>query len=449
MDDESQFGRLPPFSMQAEMMFLGSFMCCENPHTCAAMARTVAKESLFQVDHQIIYSAALALAGRTGKSFVALLHAEIQERGKLEEVGGAAYLGQIMGTVADPGQWESCADIINRMADRRKSIAIADDMLRIAYEGDEPEAMKSHWAARSHDLAALAAGRNAVKVFNMGDAADAMIANRIEGKSRAVRVNMPTIDAFAGWLSGGCYTLVAAYPGVGKSTFARWILSQSAKAGIPAGLIAVEEDKTKIGGNYLSSETDIVNKQIAYGFLTRTELDEMKAKAEEMRALPWFGVDSAMKLSEIVGAFEKLVLEHGVKVMAVDHIQCIWPERGENENEQLTAISRTLKGLAKRHEVALMVLSQLKKPQTQGIPDPPTMNELRGSGSMFQDCDCAVGLHRPDVFNRDRYTRTGVCQVEFFKARNFDGGRCDLRAEMEYQRFAATVERDIPPDFSR
>lgn len=441
----SQFDRLPPHDLVAEYALIGSMMLCDNDRELSAMASIVPAEAFFSIDNQIIYQRGISLAAKGIHPGALEIHSELLASGMLEEVGGVEQIKTILKSVPDGKQWRHYAGFVLRSWDRRRAISLSNDLLRDAYGGLPQETLEQRWQKASEALGRLAVARNDIKIQSMAEIVDAFLEERRRGDSPALLTGIEEWDVnFAGAFAYGLYTLVCALPSVGKSTLIRWLTWRWAKAGVPCGVIAVEEQAGKMAGNYLSCESSVPNRTVAYGHLNG-ELVHLEQAAERLKTLPWHCTDSAMKLHEVAAAFEKLVLDLGCKVIAIDHIHCIWPERGENENAQLTEISRTLKGLAKKHRVVMLVASQLKKPQTSGIPDAPNIQDIRSSGAMHQDADVVLGLHRPDAFAKavSAYVFSNTCEVHHLKMRNANTGKVDLRAEMVYQRFSE-LEQPIP-----
>lgn len=446
-----QFDHLPPHSIEAEMCFLASLMLADAFEDQERICRYVERDAFYQVDHQIVFDACRKIIEIKRPFDPVVVFGRLKDLQLLEEVGGSAYLGAILNSVPSWRHWRHYGDIILRCWDRRRAIALANDVLREAYGPGDAESLRSQWTQNAAELARIAVGREEIPIFTMHEAMLAMLEARERGESPAIPTGFSAVDTkYLGAFSAGCYTLIAAYPSTGKSSLFRNLAGRWARKGIACGLIAVEEGKQKIGGNYISDFASVANKQVAYGHLNG-ELERMRAATESAKGLPWYGIDSAFRLGDIVRAFDKLAVDKQCKVIGVDHIQCIIPDRqGDNGNERLEEISMTLKARAKMHGVAMAVMCQLKKPDGHGEPPPPDMQSLRGSGAMFQDCDVAIGLHRKDIWHRGErnYVPDHLCDLLFLKTRNFEPGYTKLIANMAYQRFEDYSEEPNEPDFT-
>jgi replicative DNA helicase len=228
---------------------------------------------------------------------------------------------------------------------------------------------------------------------------------------------------------------------MGKSTMVRWLLGEWAKAGTRCGLIAVEEGRQKIAGNYISSEASMENHIVAYRDWGAPEWEEATNAVSSMVGRPLFCVDSAFKLEEVSAAFERLATEKKCQVIAVDHIHLIRMDKaGETEQREIKDISARIKELTKRFNVVGIALAQLHRPADKSrIPVPPTLTDLRASGAIEEHCDSAMFIHREDYYRRGE-SKTNECNIGIEKNRNGRTGNCTLRAELQYQRFSDAMQ---------
>lgn len=426
-----------PHDIRAEQAYLGSLVVCPISADQKRMMAGMSADSFFQPDHQEIFKvvAALAAAG-TGLDYVTV-HASLKGNGVLADVGGAAYLAEIFGTMPNWAHGKHYGEIVEDLAQRRRALGVADAMSRRLKSPASEEVFADLLQASIRELMGIGRARTRVEVFTMAQMLEQFIAQKMSGRAAAQLTGVRVLDEYPGIFGYGKYTIVAGRPSMGKSTFVRWILGLWAMAGTPVGLVAVEEDRMKIGGNYLSAMTEIENDTMAYRELNANQWAKVRDAADVLGQTPWHGVDAAFTLSEVTASVEALVVEHGCKVVAVDHIHLVkWDQRSENEQREIKEISRALKELAKSLEIVLIAAAQLNRPADRSsVPPPPTLTDLRASGAIEEHADGVIFLHREDYY-RPTEDPTGDCEIHIAKNRNGRKGRCRLAAELNFQRFA-------------
>lgn len=397
---DGQFDRLPPHSMDAEMCLCSSIMLNDNRLDLIAVVRDlVSGEDFYSADHQIIFETAMAMHAAKKKVDAILLSSELESRQLLEEVGGRDYIGRVVNTMPSQFHAAEYAEVVREKSLLRKLIAATNDALREAYSpsnlGDAEE-MVSRMAAR---CASIIAGSSRRSVHSIGDISREVAARRYSPESfKRLRTRLVEINDLIGGIPITGNTLVGGNPGMGKSALCKQLAIDLSMDGIKVGYISLEEGRHKIGENYLSSRTRIANNRIAFGTASPEEWDIIEREANATK-LPFKVIDDAFTLPQVLGAADLLTFRDGCQVIFVDHLHLIDGQRGkaESREEELTKISHALKRTWLRNNVAGVVACQLNRSSGR---ERPTIASLRGTGTLEQDGDVILLLHREDYYRK-------------------------------------------------
>ena len=252
---------------------------------------------------------------------------------------------------------------VKEIAIRRAAITVCYKTAAAMYENLTPEEAVSKINATIKGLWRLSQTGSDLKIFSLEETLHEFLASKEQKKPSALLTGINAMDEFSGAFSFGGYTIIAGRPSMGKSTLLRWLLGQWSRCGTRTGLIAVEESRSKIAGNYISSEASLENHVVAYRDWSEIEWATASAAVGRMAGWPWFGVDAAFRLDEVCSAFEMLAMEKKCQVIAVDHIHLIRLDHHmDSDVREKSEISGRLKELAKRFNVVLIALAQLHRP---------------------------------------------------------------------------------------
>lgn len=435
-----------PHSDDAESALIGSFAMSDHG-TQSKLRIKVKGDDFYQPYHRLVWETACVLLD-TGRALDAVtLYEALKDTGRASEIGGLAGMAQILQSVPSAHNGEHYADRVVELSQRRAAISSTRRTLSRLEQQNTAGEVNDAIRAGAADLMAIHGRRVDLRIWKLEEALHEWMDERETGRNPAQLTGIPDLDDFTGILSYGGYTIVGGRPSQGKSTFIRWLLAELAAQGTPVGLVAVEENKHKIAGNYISAKTSLENDHVAYHHLTTPEWKQIAAGVGEMSSLPFYGCDTAFDLSAVCAAAEAMVIQYGCKVIAVDHIHLMKHSKSRegksswSRNDQITEMSSTLKELGRRYGVVLIVAAQLSRPdERKGVPNPPALTDLRESGSLEQDADAVLMVHREDYYRRNE-APTGECRIGIEKNRNGKIGFVTLKAELKYQRFA-TAYRD-------
>jgi len=245
---------------------------------------------------------------------------------------------------------------------------------------------------------------------------------------RRIPTGIRDLDKLIGGLRVGGKTIIGAKPGMGKSLLLKQIGLNLTRRGVRFGVISVEESKFKIAENTLSNQSGVINNRIAFGKLDDSEWRRLAAALPELAQLPFFICDTVRKLSAIIAAIHVMKYEHGCEVIAVDHLHIIDGESDDNREREISKISAELKWVWKDLGVAGIEAAQLNRASGK---DRPSLASLRDSGSLEQDADVVLLLHREDYY-RDAKSKVPPTNVlECLIPKNKDGAPGNVRVNYD------------------
>jgi replicative DNA helicase len=413
------FDRLPPQNLEAEMCLLASMMLADDPALVfATVPAMLPPAAFFSADHQIIYDDLVSLHKGGKRMDAIVLKDSLQRRGLLDEVGGVDTIRRILDTVPSAAHWKHYAEIVREKAMLRGVIALANDAIQRAYA----PAVDDVAAAIAMELAAKASKLAATGQANTVHALEQILGEVIErGMDKSVRrimTGIDTLDEIIGGFRLGGKSIVGGKPGMGKSQLLKQIARNISGRGVAVGIITIEESRHKIGENLLSNESGVINNRIAFNTLGQEEWNEITHAVARISRLPIYVIDSARKLEAIVAAAHILACRHECKVIIVDHLHIVDGGGGDNREREISRISAELKWAWKELNVAGVEAAQLNR----NLPkERPQLTSLRDSGSLEQDADIVILLHRDDYYRmaEPNYQPNNI--LEAIVAKNKDG----------------------------
>lgn len=425
-----------PFDLDAEMSFLGSLSICEDKQKQHRMRAMASADTFYQPDHGYIFVAMAAIMDDGRALDATTLRSEMRQRNTYDAVGGDGYLGKILQKVPSPEHGEHYGRIIEELHLRRLGSAVGRQLMNRLMRPALDDTATAVLDTAVNEVVKIRQRRSRVDVFSLNDIVADFMESKDEGKPAALMTGIERLDEFLGIFAFGKYTVIAGRPSMGKSSIVRWLLEVWASSGSTVGLVAVEEDRQKIAGNYLSSLSGVENSAIAYRDLDKEQISKVVRASGDLSGYQWYGVDTAFSINDVCSAIELLATDKKCRVIAVDHMHLISSgHQYESGHREIKEISRRLKEVGKRHNIVLIAAAQLSRPEKHvKIPPPPTLTDLRESGSIEEHADAAIMLHREDYYKRD-VSPTHMCELIVAKNRNGRTGKTSLYEELRYQRF--------------
>ncbi|AJT42288.1 replicative DNA helicase [Psychromicrobium lacuslunae] len=436
---EPDFARTPPQDLVAEQSVLGGMLLSKD--AIADVVEVLRGQDFYRPAHENIYEAVLDLYGRGEPADAVTVADELTKRGEISKVGGPAYLHQLIQSVPTAANAGFYAQIVSERAVLRRLVNAGTKIVQLGYSNDgEVEDIVN---AAQAEVFAVAERRAAEDYVPLGEVMEsAMDEIEAAGHRGEGMVGVPTgfydLDDLTHGLHPGQMIVIAARPAVGKSTFALDIARSAAiKNKMATVFFSLEMSRTEIAMRLMSAEATIQLQDLRKG----TVKDEQWAKIAKvmgpLNEAPLFIDDSPnMSLMEIRAKCRRLKQQHDLKLVVLDYLQLMSSgKRVESRQQEVSEFSRALKLLAKELGVPVIALSQLNRGSEQRNDKKPMVSDLRESGSIEQDADMVILLHREDIYDKES-SRAGEADVIVAKHRNGPTKTIVVGFQGHYSRFS-------------
>lgn len=435
-------GRIPPQDIVAEKSLLGAIMISDG--ILPEILTIIKADDFYDERHRIIFAAMASLYDQHKPVDLLTLTSELKTTKQLKNIGGAPYLTELSNFVPAASHAKAYAEIIEKMSTRRKLINAGTQIANRAYDDD----------ADANELIGVAEKQ----LFEVSDkiiksdytSMDQLLADafdRIEelqknkGALRGLKTGFRDLDKKTAGLQKGDLVIIGARPAMGKTTFAQNIAYNIASINKRAVLFfSMEMAANEIVDRMISDVSGVDNWKMRTGNLSEEEFQKIGDALGEMDELPIYIDDtSSMTIVELRNKARRAMHDHDIGVVIVDYLQLIQGSDRYKGNrvQEVTEISRGLKILARELEIPVVALAQLSRSVT-GRDDPrPVLSDLRESGSIEQDADLVMFLHRPDYYrqNDDNYEETHITELIVAKHRHGAVGKIELYFHPELLRF--------------
>ena len=435
-------GRVPPQDIVAEKSLLGAVMIQDG--VLPEVLTILKPRDFYEKRHEIIFNAMVELYDAHKPIDLLTLTAELKSKKMLKDIGGAAYLTELSNFVPAASHAMAYAEIIEKASVRRRLIKAGSEIAKKAYEEDSD--VDSLIGAAEKDLFEVSDKIIKSDYVAMNDLlADAF--DRIEelhknkGALRGLKTGFRDLDKKTAGFQKGDLVIIGARPAMGKTTFAQNLAYNIASINNKGVLFfSMEMAANEIIDRMISDVSGVDNWKMRTGNLSDEEFQKIGDAMAEMDEMPIFIDDtSSMTIVELRNKARRAMHDHDIGIVIVDYLQLIQgTDRYKGQRvQEVTEISRGLKILARELEIPVIALAQLSRSVT-GRDDPrPVLSDLRESGSIEQDADLVMFLHRPDYYrqNDDNYEETHITELLVAKHRHGAVGKIELYFHPELLRF--------------
>ena len=430
--------RTPPQDMAAEQSVLGSMLLSKD--AIADVAESLRGHDFYRPSHEIIHDAIIDLYGRGEPADPVTVAAELGRRGELERVGGAPYLHTLSANVPIAANAGYYAEIVREKAILRRLVEAGTKVVQMGYagEGQVDEVVDSAQA----EIYKVTDRRTSEDYAPLSDIMDGVL-DEIEaiGNREAGLYGVPTgfadLDDLTNGLHAGQMVIVAARPAMGKSTLALdFCRAASIHNNMASVFFSLEMTRSEITMRLLSAEAKVPLNHIRNGQMNDDDWSKLARKMGEVSSAPMFIDDSPnMTMMEIRSKARRLKQRHDLRLVVIDYMQLMTSgKKVESRQLEVSEFSRQIKLLAKELEVPIIALSQLNRGPEQRSDKRPMLADLRESGSLEQDADMVVLLHRDDAYERES-TRPGEADLIIAKHRNGPTRDITVAFQGHYSRF--------------
>ena len=430
-------GKLPPQAVEVEQAVLGAMMIDAAAVTDAV--DVLKPEYFYKPEHKVIYGAIASLFEKSQAIDIMTVANELKKNGELEVAGGAYYVASLTNKVASAAHIEEHAKIVQQKYIQRELIRVGTEMTKAAYE-DASDPLELLDDAESK---LLTVGENNFRsdytdmhLLVKEAIAEVEAVSKQTDKLSGVPSGFPELDRLTSGWQKGTLLILAARPGMGKTAFA---LTMARNIAVdfkkPVAVFSLEMSSIELVTRLISSE------KLKQGNLEPYEWEWLNSKVGPLSDAPLYIDDTpALTMFELRAKCRRLKQQHDIQMVFVDYLQLM---RGGdaykgNREQEISQISRQLKGLAKELKIPILALSQLSRAvETRGGDKKPQLSDLRESGAIEQDADMVMFIYRPEYYglNNTEEMVEGEAQLLIEKHRSGSTGMVKLRFVKEFARF--------------
>jgi replicative DNA helicase len=439
-----------PANLEAEEAVLGSLLI--DPDAIIKVASFLRAEDFYREKNGWIYQAILDLHERREPADFVTLVDELDRRNELQDIGGPAYITSVANSVPTAIHVEHYAVIVERTATLRRLIGAAGQIAALAYnEAQDVDEVVDRAEQLIFGVSERRIRRDLTPIRQiMGTVVDRIdYLHRHKGDILGVPSGFNKLDKLLGGFQKSDLIVLAARPGVGKTSLALCVAANAAKKyGQRVAFFSLEMSNEQLVQRLLASETGINQQRLRLGDIKDDEwLMLMEAAGVLSETLLFVDDTPAMSALELRTKARRLQAEHGLDLLVVDYLQLMRGEgRNENRVQEISYITRSLKGLARELEVPLIALSQLSRAVEARSDHRPILSDLRESGSIEQDADVVMFIYREDMV-KEETERKNIADIIVAKHRNGPTDTVPLYFNRELTKFADLEMTRQPLDY--
>ncbi len=422
--------KLPPQNPQAEASLIGSLLLDKD--AIIKVADIVHTEDFYVEKNGLIFDAIIRLFEKREPIDIVTLSEELEKQGVLKEVGGSSYITDMVNNVPSAAHVAQYGQIVAQKATLRRLIGAASEINNLAYDEDQQlDGLLDKAEQTLFDVSQKHLRQNFVSIkdvlaesFNRLDSL-----HKDKDSLRGIPTGFKGIDNILAGLQKSDLIIIGARPSMGKTSLALNIAQNVAtKEGVPVGIFSLEMSKEQLIDRLLASEAGIDSWKLRTGNLEDKDFEKINKAMGVLAEAPLYIDDSAMaNVMEMRTKARRLQSEHDLGLIVIDYIQLMSgrSNNAENRVQEISEISRGLKGLARELNVPVIALSQLSRSVEQRSPKIPQLSDLRESGSIEQDADVVMFIYREDYYDKDT-EKKNIADILIKKHRNGPTGEVEL-----------------------
>ena len=467
----NELGKLPPQAKELEEAVLGALMLEKDAYSI--VSDILKPECFYEHTHQLIYSAIVDLAMFQKPIDMLTVTEQLRRRGDLEEVGGEFFITELTGRVASAANIEFHARIIAQKYLARELIRFSSEIQTKAFdETNDVDDLMQEAEGKLFEISQRNVKKDVTQIDPVIEEAIKLLeiaSNRKDGLS-GLQTGFHDLDKMTSGWQNSDLVIIAARPAMGKTAF---VLSMAKNMALnyntPVALFSLEMSNVQLVNRLIVNTCEIPGEKIKSGQLAPYEWEQLMTKIKDLYSAPIY-IDDTPSLSvfELRTKARRLVREHGIKIIIIDYLQLMNASGmsfGSREQE-ISTISRSLKGLAKELNIPIIALSQLNRSveNRQDKDKRPQLSDLRESGAIEQDADMVCFIHRPEYYkmieDENGNSLLGLAEIIIAKHRNGATGNIKMRFKGEFARFqnlnddtqiddtfvSGITKENIPPD---
>lgn len=441
VDGPREFDRTPPQDVAAEQSVLGGMLLSKD--AIADVVELLRTTDFYRPAHATIFDTILDLYGKGEPADPVTVSAALQTRGEIGRIGGAPYLHTLISMVPTAANAAYYARIVAERAVLRRLVEAGTRIVQLGYGASagnrDVDDVVDMAQQAVYDVTEQRTSEDYVVLSDLlqptMDEIEAI--GTAGGPMNGVPTGFADLDRLTNGLHPGQLIVIAARPGLGKSTVSLDIVRMAAiRSGLPSVIFSLEMSKIEITMRLLSAESRVPLHNLRTGRLTDEDWTRLARRMGEVSEAPLFIDDSPnMTMMEIRAKARRLKQRHQLRMIVVDYLQLMSsPKRVESRQQEVAELSRGLKLLAKELEVPVIAVSQLNRGPEQRNDKRPQLSDLRESGSIEQDADMVILLHRDDYYEKES-PRAGEADFIVAKHRNGPTDTITVAFQGHFSRF--------------
>lgn len=451
--NEQYADRMPPQNIEAEQAVLGAIFL--EPQSLISAQEVLMPEDFYRSAHQRIFDVMISLSDKGKAIDLVTVTEELAAMKELEDVGGISYLTDLAGFVPTAANLEYYAHIVEEKSLLRRLIRTATTIAQDGYAREDE--VENLLAEAERNIMEVANRKNTSAFHSMKDVLvrtydNIEILNSSQGDITGIATGFNELDRMTAGFQRNDLIIVAARPSVGKTAFALNIAQNVAtKTGENVAIFSLEMGAEQLVMRMLCAEGNINAQNLRTGALTDEDWRKLTmAMGSLSNAGIYIDDTPGVRVQDIRAKCRRLKQEHGLGMILIDYMQLIHGtgKPGENRQQEVSEISRSLKGLARELEVPVIALSQLSRGVESRQDKRPMMSDLRESGSIEQDADIVAFLYRDDYYDKESENQNTI-EIIIAKQRNGPVGTVSLAFIKEYNKFVNLERRlddpSMPP----
>jgi len=440
--------RIPPQNIESEKALLGSIMV--RPEALHDVVDVVVLDAFYAEKHRIIYKIMLELFGKSEPIDLLSVSSRLKEKKLLEQIGGRSYLAEMANSVPSASNAKHYAAIVQKKGMMRGLISAAEYISDLGYdEGQDLEECLDKAEKKIYEVTESPTLHKFIEIKEaLGEAWDRLDRlHKSKDELRGVRSGFKHLDDMLAGFQKSDLIILAARPSMGKTALALDIARQTAtRYNTPVGIFSLEMSSQQLVDRMLAAESRVNAWKLRTGKLTAdSEFDQIRSALDELAKAPIYIDDQpGNNILKMRSVARRLKRERGIGLIIVDYLQLMVPTQSRGSDslvQQITEISRSLKTMARELDVPVLALSQLSR-AVEHRRGRPRLSDLRDSGSIEQDADVVMFIHRDDKYNEES-TKPNIAEILIEKHRNGPIGKVELYFDEQRATFLDLEKSDF------
>ena len=437
--EENLMKRVLPHSIEAEQSVIGSMLMDRD--AIIAASEIVTADEFYQHQYGVMFEAMVELFNEGKPVDLVTLQNRLKEKDVPPEVSSLEFVRDIITMVPTSANVRSYANIVREKAVLRKLIKINEEIANTCYVGKEKlEDILAMTEKSVFDLLQTRSGGDFVPIrqvaLNVLEKIE--VASRNQGAVTGIPTGFIDLDYKTSGMQPSDFILIAARPSMGKTAFVLNLVDYVAvKKNMPCMIFSLEMSKEQLVNRMLSMESNVDSQKLRTGSLTDSDWDAVVEGIGIIGGSKLIIDDTpGISITELRSKCRKMKLEYGLSMIIIDYLQLMSGsgKSGDNRQQEISEIARSLKALAREMNAPVVALSQLSRACETRQDHRPMLSDLRESGAIEQDADVVMFLYRDDYYNKDT-DKPNVAEVIIAKQRNGPIGTVELLWRPEYTKF--------------